>query len=106
MSTTRVKYLLDGDVATILLDPPEGKPPTLDGAVLAELEQCIDQAGKDESRVVLVRSASERFFCVGANINVLQETNEETIVPWVMLGHRILNKLEDLPMPVIAVVEG
>jgi enoyl-CoA hydratase len=43
---------------------------------------------------------------VGANINVLKETTEETIGPWVELGHRVLNRLEDLPMPVIAVVEG
>jgi enoyl-CoA hydratase len=55
---------------------------------------------------VFVRSASERFFCVGANINVLKDTDERSIVPWVKQGHRVLNQLEDLPMPVVAVVEG
>ncbi len=74
--------------------------------MLSELERCIDQARADNPGIVLLRSASERFFCVGANINVLKETNEQTIVPWVMQGHRVLNQLEDLPMPVVAVVEG
>jgi len=106
MSETSIKYRIEGEVAAILLDPPEGKPPTLDGMVLDELEHCIAQARAEEPRVVVVRSTSERFFCVGANINALQKTDERTIVPWVMQGHRVLNMLEDLPMPVVAVVEG
>jgi enoyl-CoA hydratase/carnithine racemase len=88
------------------MEPPEGKPPTLDGDVLGELEGCIEEVRRQKSRVVWVRSSSERFFCVGANINVLQHTDEKTIIPWVMQGHRVLNMLEDLPVPVVAVVEG
>ncbi len=103
---THINYQVEGEVATILLVPTEGKPPTLDDDVLEELERCIGQAREEEPRVVIIRSASERFFCVGANINVLKETNEETIVPWVKEGHRVLNLLEDLPMPVIAIVKG
>ena len=106
MAQTHIRYETGEDVATLLLDPPEGKPPTLDGNVLEELDQCLEQVRLDRPGIVLVRSASERFFCVGANINVLKETDEHTIVPWVKQGHRVLNRLEDLPMPVIAVVEG
>jgi len=55
---------------------------------------------------VIVRSASEKYFCVGANINALKTLNAETIVPWVERGHTIFNDLAALPMPVIARVEG
>ena len=72
MTETHIRYRIDGDAATILLEPPEGKPPTLDDEVLDELERCMDRLREGEPRIVLVRSASERFFCVGANINVLQ----------------------------------
>ena len=106
MAVTRIKCRIEGEVAVIHLEPPEGKPPTLDGDVLEELESCIEEVRRQKSRIVWVRSASERFFCVGANINVLQHTDEKTIVPWVMQGHRVLNMLEDLPVPVVAVVEG
>jgi enoyl-CoA hydratase len=106
LDKTRITCQQDDEVATILLSAPEGKPPTLDGDVLKELERCIEQAREQQPRLVLIRSTSERFFCVGANINVLKETTEETIVPWVMQGHRVLNMLEDLPMPVVAIVEG
>lgn len=106
MAETRIKCQIKGEVAMILLEPPEGKPPTLDGDVLGELESCIEEVRQQKPRIVLVRSTSERFFCVGANINVLKHTDEQTIIPWVMQGHRILNMLEDLPVPVVAVMEG
>jgi enoyl-CoA hydratase len=106
MAVTRIECRIEGEVAVILLEPPEGKPPTLDGDVLDELESCTEEVRRQKSRIVWVRSTSECFFCVGANINVLQHTDEKTIIPWVMQGHRVLNMLEDLPVPVVAVVEG
>ncbi len=103
---THVSCQIADDRATLLLQPPEGKPPTIDGNVLDELEQRIGQIKEQQPRIVLLKSASERFFCVGANIDVLRKTSEQTIVPWVMHGHRILNLIEDLPMPVVAVIDG
>jgi hypothetical protein len=55
---------------------------------------------------VILRSASEKYLCVGANINALKTLNAETIVPWVERGHTIFNDLAALPVPVIARVEG
>lgn len=103
---THIEYSLEGTVATITMVPETGKPPTLDGTVLSELEDCIEQARQDKPRIVFLRSLSDRFFCVGANLNLLKNTTDRTIVPWVMQGHGVLNKLEDLPMPIVAVVEG
>jgi enoyl-CoA hydratase len=103
---TEIKLTMEGEVATLHLVPPEGKPPTLDQDVLAKLGDVISELENAVPRLLIVRSRSSRFFCVGANIEVLKETNEETIVPWVKLGHEVLNRLEDLPCPVIAVVEG
>ena len=103
---TQIETELNGEIATLWLTPPEGKPPTLDLIVLDALERCIAEVEEQPAKLLLVRSRSERFFCVGANINVLKETTEATIGPWVEAGHRVLNRLEDLPLPVIAVVEG
>lgn len=103
---TSLSYLAEADSVTILLEATGGKPPTLDGDVLSDLEACVARAKAERPRIVFLRSASKRFFCVGANIDVLKETDERTIVPWVREGHRVMNALEDLPMPVVAVVEG
>lgn len=106
LKTTHVELSILEDVAELSLVPPEGKPPTLDQVVLAELEAKVAELEQSNVSLVYLTSASERYFCVGANINVLKETNRETIVPWVKTGHRIFNRLEDLPCPVVAVVKG
>jgi enoyl-CoA hydratase len=103
---TKINTELNGEVATLWLTPPEGKPPTLDQHVLDALEACMDWVETQPAKLLLIRSHSERFFCVGADINVLKETTEATIGAWVEAGHRVLNRLEDLSLPVIAVVEG
>ena len=104
--STKISLEFEGDVATIFLQPPDGKPPTLDLQTLEDLEKCVGEIQRKQPRVVLVRSTSDRFFCVGANINALSDIDENTIAPWVLKGHQVFNKIEDLAMPVIAVVEG
>lgn len=38
MAVTRIKCRIEGEVAVIHLEPPEGKPPTLDSNVMGELK--------------------------------------------------------------------
>jgi len=104
--STNISLQNEGGVATILLQPPDGKPPTLDLQAFEALGRCVSEIQREQPRVVLVRSASDRFYCVGANINALSDIDENTITPWVLKGHQVFNKIEDLEMPVIAVVEG
>ena len=104
--STNIRLEFEGDVATIFLQPPESKPPTLDLHTLEDLERCVGEIQSKQPRVVLVRSTSDRFFCVGANINALNDIDENSIAPWVLKGHQVFNQIEDLAMPVIAVVEG
>lgn len=104
--STKISLEIEGDVATLLLQPPDGKPPTLDLHAFEELDRCVGEIQTEQPRVVLVRSASDRFYCVGANINALSDIDENTITPWVLEGHRVFNEIEDLAMPVIAVVDG
>lgn len=95
-------------VATITLQAPEGKPPTLDHSVMDAMESALAEI---ESRspslaAVLLRSASPRFFCAGANLNVMETISAQTISAWVRRGHVLMNRLEALPLPVLAIVQG
>jgi enoyl-CoA hydratase len=103
---TRVQLERSGVLATITLVAPAGKPPTLDGDSLGELAAAAAELAARPPRVVILRSSEPKYFCVGANLKVLEQTNEETIVPWVRRGHEVLNQLEDLPCPVVARVSG
>lgn len=105
---TQVLTALDGPVGTLTLQPPEGKPPTLDHDVIADLDAALEriEARAGTLRAVVIRSGSPKVFCAGANLRVMETIDERTITPWVERGHRLMNRLEALPLPVIARVEG
>jgi enoyl-CoA hydratase len=105
---THVLFEQQNDIGylTLACDEP-GKPNTLDYQALDELEHGIKAIRSEESlRAVIVRSNSEKYFLVGANINALMTLNAQTIVPWVERGHAVFNQLAELPLPVIVLVEG
>ena len=84
MSTHLTTTFADA-VCTVTLHPPEGKPPTLDPTVMDAFDRVLDEVetrAGDLSAVVL-QSASPKFFCAGANLNVLETINHHTI------GHRM-----------------
>ena len=106
---THVSLTIQDDVVmvTFACDVP-GKPTTLDYTVLDELEQAVTQIERrvDTLHVVVLDSASPKYFVVGANINALADVNAQTIPSWVKRGHTGVNRLEALPLPVIALVKG
>ena len=97
----------------ITLAPPKGKPPTLDLEVMSALKAALDtiaeallKSDNGRCRTLVVQSASERYFCVGADIGVLHTLSEETMPRWIACGHDTFNALEDLPIPVVAKMRG
>jgi enoyl-CoA hydratase len=106
---TRVTLTRQEDTAYITLASERaGKPATLDLDVLAQLEECLHeiQDRLDELRALILRSDSQRYFVVGADINALETLNADTIVPWIERGHAVFDQLEDLPLPTVARVDG
>ena len=110
---TTIRLTYDHDIATLtfVTDPP-GKPATVDYEVLTQLDHALDEIEqrleRDQERLtaLILRSESERYFVVGANIRALETLNAETIVEWVARGHTVFNRLEALPLPVIARIDG
>lgn len=98
-----------GGIATLTLasDHPR-RPPTLDLPTLARLDEICAELERRAAtlRLLWVRSASPKFFCVGADINALATIDAATIAPWVHRGHEVFNRLERLPLPTVARVEG
>ena len=106
--STRLAIAYGDAVCTVTLHPPDGKPPTLDPAVMDAFDRILTEieTRAPELSAVVLQSASPKFFCAGANIKVLETINRDTIGPWVERGHRLMNRIEALPVPVIARVEG
>ncbi len=105
---TEVELEYRNEIAHLTLRPPAGKPPTLDHEVIARLDAvCAELEARADTLVAAVlRSGSARHFCAGANLAVMRTITAENVADWVQRGHRLMNRLEALPLPVVAVVEG
>ena len=93
---TQVLTALDGPVGTLTLQPPEGKPPTLDHDVIAELDAALEriEARAGTLRAVVIRSGSPKVFCAGANLRVMETIDERTITPWVERSEEHTSELQ------------
>lgn len=104
--TATVSYSDDGHVATILIDR-EAKLNALTLEMLSSLVDACRQVESSTARVVVVRSAGTRVFCVGADINHFSALEPVAMFRhWVAEGHRALDALASLRQPTIAVVDG
>jgi len=59
-----------------------------------------------EARVAIVKSSVEGVFCSGADLKERKEMNELEVEMFVDSLRQSFNEIEDLPVPVIGVVEG
>jgi enoyl-CoA hydratase len=89
-----------------MLSPPAGKPPALDVEVLCQLEEILVALEAEAPSLLVIRSNAEKYFCVGADIRVLERTSPETIDSWIACGHRVLDRLDRMPCVTLARVEG
>lgn len=107
MKTNAILTMEEG-WAEILLEPdPVDKPPTIDFSLLDQLETHVRKLEEEPScRVLFLRSSSSKYFVVGANLEALKQISLDTISTWIERGHQVFNRIESLPCPTIALVEG
>jgi enoyl-CoA hydratase len=96
----------DGDICTVTINRPEVMNP-LNTQVFKDLEQVLDQVAVDDSlSVVIVTGAGDKSFVAGADIAEMQHMAPATAYALSTRAHRVFDKLENLPMPTIAAVNG
>lgn len=59
-----------------------------------------------EVRVVILKSDVPGIFCAGADLKERSKMTSEEVGPWVARARRMIADLADLPMPVIAALDG
>jgi enoyl-CoA hydratase len=101
-----VRLVLDGETATIVLDRA-AKLNALTPAMLDQLETVLAQVSASETRVLVVRGAPGKAFCVGADINRFAGLSATQMWrEWTARGHRVFDSLARLPQPTVAVLHG
>ena len=108
MEATKAKlvdYRVKNAVAWIeLTDPPAN---TYTYEMMRDLDEAILQARFDEAvHVIVLRGAGEKFFCAGANINMLKTVNPTFKYYFCLHANETLNRLEQTPKLVIAALNG
>lgn len=105
---TEVRFQATGQVMHITLDGP-GSMNSLTPRALDGMDAALEAAEASRSlRAIVIRGVGKAF-CVGMDIDFLGECWADphgVFVPFIRRYHEVLNRLEELPVPSIAAVNG
>ena len=100
-----VDYTVDGQVGVITINRPKALN-ALNSEVLQDLLAVIDGVDLDEIRCLIVTGAGEKSFVAGADIGQMSDLSIAEAAAFSKEGNDIFRKIETLPIPVIAAVNG
>src|SRR4029453_10767635 len=94
----------NGIAVLTLNDPPAN---TYTHEMMLALDSAILKARMDESvQVIVITGNGEKFFCAGANINMLQSVTPTFKYYFCLHANETLSRLEQTPTLVIAAING
>ena len=93
-----------GAVCTLAISAPKSLN-ALNSTILKELDDFITNIGQD-IRVLIITGDGEKSFVAGADISEMAKLNEAEGEVFGKLGAQVFRKIETLPIPVIAAVNG
>ena len=100
-----VTYEKDGYVGIITINRPEALN-ALNVQVLKDLEAVIDGISLNDTRAIIVTGAGQKSFVAGADIGAMSNMSVQEAREFGTFGNEIFLKLEMLPIPTIAAVNG
>ena len=102
---TLIHYQTDKGVAVLTMTDPPANAYTHE--MMKELDSAILEARFDaDVHVIVITGHGEKFFCAGANINMLKEADESFKYYFCLHANETLSRLEQTPKLVIAAMNG
>jgi len=100
-----VEYTVQDGIGIMQLNDPPANTYTYE--MMRELDEAILKARFDESvHVIVMRGSGEKFFCAGADINMLKQADPYFKYFFCLHANETLNRLEQTPKLVIAALNG
>ncbi len=105
MELTNVLWRVDDGIAVLTVNRPKALN-ALDAATIAELSEALELARDPAVRALVVTGAGEKAFVAGADIAGMATMSPAEARTFSEAGHATFAKLEALPIPTIAAVNG
>ena len=100
-----VRYHATNGIAILALNDPPAN--TYSYEMMQELDRAILRARMDETvHVILITGQGEKFFCAGANIQMLADVTPEFKYYFCLHANETMSRLEQTPKLVIAAING
>ncbi len=100
---SKVNFSVENQIGFIEINNPPVN--ALDQELLNELSVLLDNIS-NEIDVLIISGAGEKAFVAGADIGEFPQLSKETGEQLSLNGQRVFNKLEAMPQPVIAAIDG
>lgn len=94
------------DVLWLHFDKKDSSANTLDAAILGELDQILDSIQDQLPKALVLQSLKAGGFCAGADIKQFVDFSADEAADMLHDGHEVLDRLENLDIPTVAVVHG
>ena len=107
MELATVRYDVNGGIARVVLNRPE-QLNAINPAMLRDLDRVCEAIESDTDIRAVTLTAAGRVFCAGADLRTVRELSPDAS-EWngfMRLWHRVFNRVESLPAPIIAGVHG
>jgi enoyl-CoA hydratase len=102
---TLVHYEVKDGVAYLTLDDPPAN--TYTHEMMRQIDEAVLKARFDKDvHVLVIKGEGQKFFCAGANINMLKTSDPHFKYYFCLHANETLNRLEQTPKLVIAALEG
>src|SRR5919106_1956536 len=104
---SNIRLEKENSIATLRLARPDALN-ALSPELLEEFSSAVTQVGQDESIKALVLRGEGRAFCAGADLLFFDSVFDDLVRlnPYIQLLNRCFCQLEELPVPVVALVHG
>lgn len=107
MDLTTLTYAAGGGIARVVLNRP-AQLNAISPELLADLDRVCEAIEGDRAVRAATLTAAGRAFCAGADLRAVQATvgDPERWAAFMALWHRVFDRIEALPVPVVAGVHG
>jgi len=100
-------YKEENNIGTITFDQPDSKVNVLNSATLLSFDKMLDDLKSKSLKALIIQSTKKDIFIAGADIKEIENITEVADgKAKAQAGQRVMDKIEDLPYPTVAVIDG